>query len=363
MTLKIDDDKKRNENLIRKLFTNRYSSLVIAVLMALVFTWLMLLIMKAPPLGVLKTMFRGSLGSADVIAQVVQAWVPLMLVTCGLMFTFTSGLWNIGMEGQVEMGAIFSYAVIHYMTGTQVHGGVVIILSILSGILGGVIWALLVGLLKNFGGVNEIFGGLGFNFIADAILLFLVYGPWKPAGVAQGSTKMIDAIYWLPQIKGSYLSAWALGLAIFGIVITVILLQGTYFGLKLKAVGKNPKASFMMGIPTNRYMLSSFVICGIFAGLTGALQVTGFLHVLRSGVSGGYGYMGLMVGMLANVQTLVAVPIAFIFAILSKGAVGLGIDLRLDSNLSGVIQGMLVLFVLLMEGVRTRLSTTKGKGA
>lgn len=363
MTIKTKEDKPFHENIFRKILSNRASSLGIAVLLALVFTWLMLIIMKAPPMGVLKTIYRGSLGSADSITQVVQAWVPLMLVTCGLMFTFTAGLWNIGMEGQVEMGAIFSYAVIHYMTGTAVPGGVVIVLAILSGILGGVIWALLVGLLKNFGGVNEIFGGLGFNFIADAALLFLVYGPWKPAGVAQGSTKMIESIYWLPQFKGSYLSAYALGLAIIGIVITIILLQGTYFGLKLKAVGKNPKASFMMGIPTNQYMLSSFVICGIFAGLTGALQVTGFLHVLRSGVSGGYGYMGLMVGMLANVQTLVAVPIAFIFAILSKGAVGLGIDLRLDSNLSGVIQGTLVLFVLLMEGVRTRLSTSRGKGA
>jgi simple sugar transport system permease protein len=61
--------------------------------------------------------------------------------------------------------------------------------------------ALLVGLLKNFGGVNEIFGGLGFNFIADAVMLSLVYGPWKPEGVANGSTKMLDTIYWLPQIK------------------------------------------------------------------------------------------------------------------------------------------------------------------
>ena len=362
MTINTNTDKPPKNSFLRKIFTNRASSLVIAILLALVFTWLMLFIMKASPLGVLKTMFRGSLGSTDAFTQSFQSWVPLMLVTCGLMFTFTAGLWNIGMEGQVEMGAICSYAVIHYLTGTSVPSLVVILLCFLSGILGGMIWALFTGLLKNFGNVNEIFGGLGMNFIADAVLLFLVYGPWKPAGVAQGSTKMIEAQYWLPQIPGTYLSPWALGIAVIGIVVTVLLLQGTYFGLKLKAVGKNPKASFMMGIPTNKYMLSSFIICGIFAGIGGALQVTGFLHVLRSGISGGYGYMGLMVGMLANVQTLVAVPIAFIFIALSKGAVGLGIDLKLDSNLSGVIQGSLVLFVLLMDGVRKRLSG-KERGA
>ncbi len=343
-------------SIFRKLLTNRYSSIVIAVLLALGFTWIIVAAMNADGFKVFGIMLRGSVGSVDAVTQLLQAWVPLVLVSCGLLFTFTSGLWNIGMEGQVEMGAITAYGVIHYMTGTPTSGTLVIILAILAGMLGGAFWAYLVGLLKNYGGVNEIFGGLGFNFIADAILLFLVYGPWKPAGVAQGSTKLIEAQYWLPQLQGSYLSLWALGLALLGIVIVTIVLKGTYFGLKLKAVGKNAKASFMMGIPTSRYMLLSFVLCGLFGGLAGALQVTGFLHVLRNSISGGYGYLGLMVGMLANYQPLVAAPISLVFIALSKGATGLGIDLRLDSNLSGVIQGSLVLFVLLMEGVRKKLS-------
>jgi len=347
---------------LRKLLTNRVSSLVIAVLLSLGITWLIVAVMNVNPLKVFGIMLKGAVGSADAVTQLIQAWVPLVIVSCGLLFTFTTGLWNIGMEGQIEMGAIFSYAVIHYATGSSLPGPVVIVLSILSGMLGGAIWAFLVGLLKNYGGVNEIFGGLGFNFIADAVLLFLVYGPWKPAGVAQGSTKMIENIYWLPQLKGSYLSLWALGLAILAIIFVTVILRGTYFGLRLKAVGKNPKSSFMMGIPTSRYMLLSFFLCGLFAGLTGALQVTGFLHVLRNNISGGFGYLGLMVGMLANYQPLVAAPIALVFIALNKGATGLGIDLRLDSNISGVIQGLLVLFVLMMDGVRKILSR-KGKGA
>jgi ABC-type uncharacterized transport system permease subunit len=212
-----------------------------------------------------------------------------------------------------------------------------------------------VGLLKNFGGVNEIFGGLGFNFIADAVMLFLVYGPWKPEGVANGSTKMLDLKYWLPQVEGTYLSLWALGIAIICLIVVAVILRGTYFGLKLKAVGKNNKSSFLLGIPTNRYMLLAFILCGVLAGLTGALQVTGFNHVLRNNISGGYGYLGLMVGMLANIQPILTAPISFIFIVLSKGAAGLGIDLQLDSNLSGVIQGSLVIFVLIMDGVRKRL--------
>lgn len=362
MTISTEVTKKPNRNILRSLLVNRYSSLTIAVVMAILFTCILIAIMKADPLAVFAVIFRGSVGSMDAFTQVLQAWVPLVLASCGLMFTFTAGLWNIGMEGQIEMGAIFAYGVIRQFIGTSTPGGIVILLAILGGTVGGILWALLVGLLKNFGGVNEIFGGLGFNFIADAIMLSLVYGPWKPEGVANGSTKMLDSIYWLPQIKGSYLSLWALGIAIVGVVVVTIILKGTFFGLKLKAVGKNNKSSFLLGIPTNRYMLLSFILCGLFAGLTGALQVTGFNHVLRNNISGGYGYLGLMVGMLANIQPLVTAPIALVFIGLSKGAAGLGMDLKLDSNLSGVIQGSLVIFVLIMDGVR-RILSKKGKGA
>lgn len=354
--------KTPNQNsLVYHLLTNRFSSMTLAVVLALIFTCLIVWIMKVNPLRVFGVILSGAFGSMDAVTQVLQAWVPLLLASLGLMFTFTAGLWNIGMEGQIEMGAIFAYGVIRIFTGTDTSPALVIILCILAGIVGGAIWALLVGLLKNFGGVNEIFGGLGFNFIADAVMLFLVYGPWKPEGVANGSTKMLEKIYWLPQVEGTYLSLWALGIAIIGLIIVTVILQGTYFGLKLKAVGKNNKSSFLLGIPTNRYMLLSFLLCGVFAGLTGALQVTGFNHVLRNNISGGYGYLGLMVGMLANIQPLITAPIAFIFIALSKGAAGLGIDLKLDSNLSGVIQGMLVIFVLIMDGVR-KVMTKRNKG-
>ena len=352
-----EKNKSPNQNsLVYQILTNRFSSMTLAVVLALAFTCLIVWVMKVNPLRVFGVILSGSIGSMDAVTQVLQAWVPLLLASLGLMFTFTAGLWNIGMEGQIEMGAIFAYGVIRIFTGTDTSPALVIILCIIAGIVGGSIWALLVGLLKNFGGVNEIFGGLGFNFIADAVMLFLVYGPWKPEGVANGSTKMLEKIYWLPQLEGSYLSLWALGIAIVGLIVVTVILQGTYFGLKLKAVGKNNKSSFLLGIPTNRYMLLSFLLCGVFAGLTGALQVTGFNHVLRNNISGGYGYLGLMVGMLANIQPLITAPIAFIFIALSKGAASLGIDLKLDSNLSGVIQGTLVIFVLIMDGVRKVLS-------
>ena len=147
-----------------------------------------------------------------------------------------------------------------------------------------------------------------------------------------------------------------MGIGIAGIILIYIVLNGTYFGLRLKAVGKNSRAAFLMGIPTARYMMSSFLICGAFAGLAGAVQVTAVYHRLIPSISSGYGFLGLLVGMLVNYQAIWAAPVSFFFAALNIGSIQLPIVLQLDSTLSGVLQGALVLFVLLMEGVRRRLT-------
>jgi general nucleoside transport system permease protein len=375
MSLNEKDTRPNRPNLFYWIMTNRISSLVIAVILALAFTSLVIVFINANPIKLFGVLLKGAFGSFNGVAQVLQSWVPMALSSIGLMFTFTAGLWNIGMEGQIEMGAIFAYGALRIFLLADPQSalaavpiGWVLVISVLAGMLGGAFWAFLVGLLKNFGGVNEIFGGLGFNFIADAIMLYLVYGPWKPTGkngqtvVANGGSDPLPFSYWLPRFHNTDLSLWALGIAILAVIIVAIILQGTHFGLKLKAVGKNNRSSFLLGIPTNRYMLLAFILCGMFAGMAGALQVSGFSHVLNNKISGGYGYIGLMVGMLANIQPLITAPIAFIFIALNKGAANLGMDMHLDSNLAGVIQGSLVLFILVMSGVRKIMIKNK-KGA
>ncbi len=147
-----------------------------------------------------------------------------------------------------------------------------------------------------------------------------------------------------------------MGIGIAGIILIYILLNGTYFGLRLKAVGKNGRAAFLIGIPTARYMMSAFLICGLFAGLAGAVQVTAVYHRLIPSISSGYGFLGLLVGMLVNYQAAWAAPVSFFFAALNIGSIQLPIVMQLDSTLSGVLQGALVLFVLMVEGVRRRLT-------
>ncbi|MBM3179288.1 MAG: ABC transporter permease [Chloroflexi bacterium] len=328
---------------------------LIALLFAFGFVSLILISVDASPMDAYKNMFTGSFGSMRKFAEVLVAFVPLLLVTAGLLVTFSSGLWNIGVEGQVVLGAIATTWVFRYFLESGLHPALVITLAILGGMLGGALWASFTGVLKVFGGVNEIFGGLGLNFVSTALTIYLIFGPWKRPGVASMSgTVPFPDEFSLPLLFDLRISLWALGIALIGIVAVYFILQGTYFGLRLKAVGKNFRAAYLLGIPTWQYSMYSFLICGALAGAAGAMQVAAVYHRLIPSISSGYGYLGLMVAMLINYRAVWAVPVALFFAALNIGSIQLPILMKLDSSLSGVLQGALVLFVLLAEGVRQK---------
>lgn len=340
--------------------SSRWSGIVyqtLAVVLALLFTTVVMLISRADPIQVYHNIILGALGSLTKIADILVAWTPLLLATAGLLLTFTAGLWNIGIEGQITLGAIFTTWALRVLQPTDLPPALIIFFGFLAGALGGMFWAGLVAFLKIFGNVNEIFGGLGLNFVATALTIWLIFGPWKRPGVGSMSgTEPFPLELWLPTLSGFRLSPWSLALGIVAIALVYILLRGTYFGLRLKAVGRNGRAAFLMGIPTTRYMLMAFLLCGLTAGLAGATQVLAVYHRLIPSISSGYGFLGMMVAMLVNYQALWAAPVALFFAALNIGSIQLPIVLKLDSSLSGVLQGSLVLFVLLMDGVRRRLT-------
>jgi general nucleoside transport system permease protein len=328
---------------------------IAAIFLALGFTTVVLLLAGAPPLEAYKNILLGAFGSFKKFSDVLVAWVPLVVVTTGLLVTFTAGLWNIGIEGQITLGAIFTTWILRLLQGSSLPPGLIIIISILAGMLGGAIWASIVGALKTYGGVNEIFGGLGMNFVATALTIYLIFGPWKRPGVGSMSgTVPFDESLWLPMVPGLRLSIWAVLIAIVALVIIYFLLQGTYFGLRLKSVGKNMRSSFTLGIPTGRYMMSAFLICGALAGLAGAIQVTAVYHRLIPSISSGYGFLGLLLAMLINFRAIWVIPVALFFAALNIGSIQLPIILKLDSTLSGVLQGALVLSVIIVDGFRQR---------
>jgi general nucleoside transport system permease protein len=326
-----------------------------ALVLSLVITTLILIAAGAPPLKAYGSILSGAFGSSKNLMTVLITWSPLLLTTAGVLITFAAGLWNIGVEGQMVLGAIFATWMLRLLQDTSLSPALIIFLGIFWGMVGGALWAALAGALKTFGGVNEIFGGLGLDFVATALTIYLVFGPWKRPGVGSMSgTQPFAEKLWLPTLPGTGLSLWALGISVIAVILVYLLLRGTYFGLRLKAVGKNMKAAFLLGVPTWQYSMLSFLACGMLVGLAGAIQVVAVYHRLLPNISNGYGWLGLLVAMLINYQAIWVIPIAFFFAALNVGSVQLQIIYKMDSSFAGVLQDLLVLMVLLGQGVRER---------
>lgn len=325
---------------------------LIPVGLALLFSTALLLLVGAAPLEAFGQLVEGAFGSDQKIADTLMAWGPLVLCAAGLLITYAAGLWNIGVEGQIVMGAIAASWVAREI---QAPTELLVPLTMLGGMIGGLLWGLLVGVLRTYGKVSEIFGGLGLNFVATGFTIYLIIGPWQRAGIASTSgTDTFVREAWLPTIGTTRLAPFAIVLALIAVIIVYVLLRGTFFGLRLKAVGRNMRSAFLLDVPTGRYMLTAFGLCGVFAGLAGAVQATGFHHKLVPAVSGGYGYLAILVAMLSGFRASWIAPIALFFAMITIGSTQLQLRLNLDSSLGGILQGVLVLFVLLVQGWQER---------
>lgn len=327
------------------------------MLAALALSALILLAIGASPLDAFGLIINGAFGSSARLAYVLTAAAPVLLCAAGLLVTFAAGLWNIGIEGQVVLGAIFATGVLRWLQ-PSLPPTLVLILAALGAALGGALWALLAGLLKRYGNVNEIFGGLGLNFIAGSLTVYLVLGPWKRPGIGSTSgTEPFPPTLWLPALRGFQVSPVEILLALLAIAIVGIALRGTYFGLRLKAIGKNARAAYTLGVSTDRHILAAFAICGALAGLAGWVLIVGASarHNLFPLISGGYGFLAILVVLLANLSAAWSVPISVFFAAIAMGSLQLALQRQLDSSLGGVIQGLLVLSVLITQGLQTRL--------
>ncbi len=344
-------------------FIRYFREALLTLLIVFALTTLILLLTGAPPFAAYYHIFKGSLGSWIKFTHVIKAWIPLSLCACGLLYTFRINLWNIGIEGQMMMGAVFTTAVLRWGLESQIPF-VFLGFSFGAGIIGGGVWALLAGYLKTRGGVNEIFAGLGLNFVAQGLILWLIFGPWKRPGVASMSgTEIFPTDLWLPYLTALRLSPVALTLVLLAVFLTALMLRYTRIGLNLKAIGSNRDAAFLFGLKPGRHMLVAMVFAGGFAGVAGSVQVTGVYHRLIPAISSNYGYLALLVVMLSNYDAWLAPFVAFFFACLNVGGIQLPMMLELDSSLSGVIQGALVLATLAVHAWRSRIRRTEIQAA
>lgn len=328
----------------------RLRSVPIAIAVGIGLTLGLLVLIGAPPLEALRVVFDGAFGNRSRIAATLMAWVPLVLAAAGLLVSFQGGLWNIGVEGQIAMGAIGAAWVARTV---EAPSAVVVPLTLLGGAVFGIGWAMLPAWLRTRFRVHEIFSGVALSFVAAAIAVYLIIGPWSRTGVASTSgTDLFDSRSWLPEFGGWRVSPVGLILAVAAVLAVWALLRGSRFGLRLRAVGRNPESAFLLGIGTGRHLVLAFAVCGALAGIAGTVQATGFHHKLVPSISGGYGFLAVLVVLLSGFRAAWIAPIALFFAAIQVGSTQLSLRLGIDSSLAGVIQGILVMSVLIVGGLQ-----------
>ncbi len=327
-------------------------SVFLSMSIAFVVTTLLVLALGKPPFEVVENVWEGAFRNNSSVAKVVNFWIPLTLVSMGLVVTFRAGLWNIGIEGQMMAGAVFASGVALFSTEDQ--AGFIIPLSIVMAAVGGMIWASLAGILKVYLGVNEIFGGVALNALMDVLAIFLISSPWQPeiGGSAQGTEPFPEHAL-LPDFSPDFqVNMPMLVFVLLASIAVVVALRGTRWGLNLKAVGKNPRSALLLGVPTGRTAMSAFLVCGALAGVAGSYRVLFSFDNLRPLASGGIGFLGLLVVLLVGMRGLWVPFIGFAFAALLAGSTKLRLALQLDSSVVEVLQGILVLLILLFNGIR-----------
>ena len=324
-------------------FPDNIRKACVIIIAAILFTTIVLLISGADPLAAYFHIIKGSLGSWRKFAQVLQVWIPMTLCSCGLLYTFKMNLWNIGIEGQMIMGAVCATAILRIEIAPH-FPFLFLTASLMAGVLGGALWALIAGFLKTKGGVNEIFAGLGLNFVAQGVILWLIFGQWRrPGSASMSGTEVFPRELWLPYIQELRISPPGLFLAVAAIFVTGFMLNSARIGLHFRAMGENSAAAFLFGLKPSRLMIAAMLFAGGFAGLAGSIQTTGVYHRLIPAISSNYGYLALLIVMLSNYQIRMVPVAAFFFACLNVGSIQLPMIMKIDSSLSGVIQGSFVL--------------------
>ena len=289
------------------------------------------------PIGAVKTLADGTFGSASNITGTLKETTPLLMAGIAVFIALRAGLFNIGVEGQLLLGAMTASIV-----ALRFPGPVGIVSAALAGMVAGAIWALPAGLIKAYRNGHEVITTIMLNTIADRFTSAMVAGPIKAPGGDTSTAQITKSTMVNNLTVGSIEVSPALMLGLAGAIGIAWWLRRTVSGFELEATGANPTAAKFAGVETKRVTVQAMLVSGAIAGLAGAFQVLAFEHRFYSGFSPGYGFDALGVALLAGAQAAALIPAALLFGILAKGSTALQIE-GLPKGLTTVILGVLIL--------------------
>lgn len=292
-------------------------------------------------------LFQGAFGSLRRLSETLVKTSPLLFTGLAVALAFRAGVWNIGAEGQLLLGAIGAAAV-----GASMHdspGWLAVPLSLLAAVLAGCLGGGIAGILKAWRGVPEVISTIMLNFIALYWLSALVRGPLKESSSGLPESAPVSLSSHLPHLFDGYRVHLGLPIGILLGVVLHLLLTRTTCGFKMRAVGFNPVAAEYSGYPTQRIWALTLALSGALAGLGGGIEVCGITFRVYDNFSPGYGYTAIAVALLARLNMIAVIPTAFFFGALEQGAGTLQRELDVPLVMVSIVQGMVILLALLVN--------------
>ena len=295
----------------------------------------------ASPSEVLRAMWDTALGDAEGIGETLIRAVPYFLAGLATAIPARAGLFNIGAEGQLMLGAIGAAGMARLVPDSM-PAPLALTLLIAGGAALGAAWAAIPAVLRLVCRMNEAIASLLLNYVAALIVAWLCFEPWKdPDSLGQAFTVELSAnerlpILWGARVHAGILIALAIGIGCW------LLLRSTTWGFKLKVLGGNPEAARRAGLAVGGLSVAAFVLGGAIGGIGGAIEVTGVEGRLRPEILAGYGYIGFLAAWLGRHHPLKVMGAAVLLGAISVGGSGL----RIASGLSGGAVNILMALVL-----------------
>ena len=314
-----------------------FSFLVVAVLMVAV---------GVNPIAAYGALVRGSLGSLNGIGETLVRTTPLLLIGLGISIAFRGGMWNIGAEGQLLLGAIGATLAGLYLP--EMPQIIHLPLLMLAGIAFGALWGAIPGYLRSKWGANEIVITIMMNYLAIFLLSYLVNGPMKDMNRVppQPQTANLPPSALLPRLLPPTRTHAGIVIALVTTMIVWFILERTVLGYEIKAAGSNPIAAKQGGIRTVFTGTVAMLLSGGLAGLAGMSEIAGIHRRLLEGISPGYGYLAIAVALFGGLNPVGVLLSSLFFGALVVGADSMGRAVGVPVATVYLLQGLVLIFVL-----------------
>lgn len=315
-----------------------------AVVLALLTGAALIALLGVNPLEAYRALLDGALGNRNSIAETLVKAIPLALAGVGVAVAFRAGVFNVGAEGQLYLGAIAATWV-----GLQFQAlprPFLLPLMIFTALASGGVWAALAGVLKASFNASELINTIMMNYIAIFLVSYLVHGPLQEPGSPLGQTAPLPPQAQLATLLPATRLHSGLILALVAAVIVHVLLWRTTWGFRIRVTGKNPLAAQSAGISFKTATVSAFIVSGALAGLAGFSEAAGLHQRMIENISPGYGYTAIVVALLGQLNPPGVLAAALLFAALQVGAGTMESAVGVPSSVVTIIQYLIVIFII-----------------